>query len=340
MGHERVGVAFDDHGPPALSHRVARPIDEVQRAALVEERGCGRVEVLGAAIALRGPRRPVPGVLQDPAAQPGGVARGVADGEDDPAAEAVVDPSPPPADAQADRLQLVVGCVPLPSQCSRERLPAFGRVPELIRGDRVVREPATAEVIEGGLAVTCAGEDGVVEGDRRLEDFAEAPLPGVLARRPLVELDAGSGGQEPERGREIDSLALHDEAEDVSPQAAAEAVPALASGRHHERWSALTMERAQALPRRARLSEGDALADDLDDVELRLDGGDDACGQGTSRATRRSAASACLEGPSPSPHQRREPVRWTPSAGRHSRRASPRTCIGPCQVLTRHRGSE
>ena len=51
---------------------------------------------------------------------------------------------------------------------------------------------------------------------------------GILALRPLVDLDAGALGERAERLGERDAVALHDEAEDVAAQAAAEAVPALA----------------------------------------------------------------------------------------------------------------
>ena len=66
----------------------------------------------------------------------------------------------------------------------------------------------------------------MVEGDRAVEDLAKAGLVGVLALRPLVDLDAGPLGERPERLGERHAVALHDEAEDVAAKAAAEAVPA------------------------------------------------------------------------------------------------------------------
>src|SRR5439155_6286075 len=38
VGHQGVGVALDDHGLADLADRTLRPVDEVERPALVEER--------------------------------------------------------------------------------------------------------------------------------------------------------------------------------------------------------------------------------------------------------------------------------------------------------------
>ena len=48
--HQRVRVALDDDGLAGLADRRLGAVDEVQRAALVEQRGRRRVEVLGAAV--------------------------------------------------------------------------------------------------------------------------------------------------------------------------------------------------------------------------------------------------------------------------------------------------
>ena len=52
VGHQRVGVALDEHGPALLADGALGAVDEVQRAALVEQQRGRRVEVLGAAIAV------------------------------------------------------------------------------------------------------------------------------------------------------------------------------------------------------------------------------------------------------------------------------------------------
>ena len=111
----------------------------------------------------------------------------------------------------------------------------------------------------------------MVEGDRVVEDLAQAGLVGVLALGALVDLDAGARGQRAERLRERDAVALHDEAEDVPAQAAAEAVPALTGRGDDERRRLLAVERTEALVGGARLLECHRLADDIDDGQLALD---------------------------------------------------------------------
>ena len=92
--------------------------------------------------------------------------------------------------------------------------------------DRLVGEATAVEIVEGGLARVRARQHGVVEGDRAVEDLAKSGLVGVLALRAFVDLDAGALGERAQRLGERDAVALHDEAEDVPAQAAAEAVPA------------------------------------------------------------------------------------------------------------------
>ena len=118
-------------------------------------------------------------------------------------------------------------------------------------------------------------QDRVIEGDRLVEDLAETRLVGVLALGPLVDLDAGATGQRAERLRERDAVALHDEAEDVAAQPAAEAMPALPDWGDDERRCLLAVERTEALVGGARLLQYHCLADDLDDRQLALDFGCD-----------------------------------------------------------------
>ena len=82
---------------------------------------------------------------------------------------------------------------------------------------------------------------------------------GVLAGGPLGDLDAGPAGERAERGREVDPIALHHEAEDVAAQATPEAVPRLACGGHDEAGRVLPVERAQALVGGAGLAQLDGL---------------------------------------------------------------------------------
>ena len=116
-----------------------------------------------------------------------------------------------------------------------------------------------------------SGQDLVVEGDRPFERLAQALALGVLAARLRRQLDACPAGQLPQRGREIDPVALHDEGEDVAAAAAAEAVPRFAGGRDDEAGRLLAMERAEALEGRAGFPQLDGLADEVDEVQLLLD---------------------------------------------------------------------
>jgi hypothetical protein len=116
----------------------------------------------------------------------------------------------------------------------------------------------------------------VVEGDRALEDIAEALAVGILARRSLVQLDARLGREDLERLGKAQAVALHHEAEDVTALAAPEALPGVTSGRDGERGGLLAMKRAEALVRGPGLLELNGLADDVDDTELALDLGCDA----------------------------------------------------------------
>ena len=147
-------------------------------------------------------------------------------------------------------------------------------------GDGRVAEAAILEVAQGPFADLVVGQCGVIEGDGALEDLADALALGVLAGRPLVELDAGPRGQATERLGEVDPLALHDEAEDVAAQPAAEALPGLASGGDDERGRLLPVEGAEALVAGPGLLERHLLADEVDDVDAALDLSGNACRRG------------------------------------------------------------
>ena len=128
----------------------------------------------------------------------------------------------------------------------------------------------------------------MIEGDSALHDVAQSPLVGVLARGPLVDLDAGFRRENLESLREGQPVALHDEAEDVAALAAPEALPGIAGRGNRERRSLLAVEGAETLVRRASLLQLDRLANDVDDAELVLDLGSNADRQ-TDLPTRASA---------------------------------------------------
>ena len=278
VGHQGVGIALDDDGLAAgPAHRPLGPVDEVERPALVEQRRRRGVEVLG----------PLP--FQQPAAEPDRVAVLVADREEDAGPELVDDAVAALARAgEPDLDQLLAADVALGLELAGHDVPAGRRPAELVALDGRVGEAAGLEVVEGGLAGLRAGQDRVVEGDRGVHDLAQAGPAGVLALGALVDLDAGLRGERAQRLRKGRAVALHDEAEDVAAQAAAEAVPALAGRGDDERRRLLAVERAQALVGGSRLLQRDGLADHVDDRQLALDFGSDADRQ-TLTPSRRSS---------------------------------------------------
>ena len=100
----------------------------------------------------------------------------------------------------------------------------------------------------------------------------------VLAARAALfdHRNAGARRQFPHRGRKIDVLVIHDEAENASADAAAEAVKRLPLRTDRERRRLLLMKRAERLEIRARALERKIRADHLHDV---VRGGDllDVC---------------------------------------------------------------
>src|SRR4051812_9035973 len=134
---------------------------------------------------------------QDAAAEPDRRAVHVPDREDHPLPEAVVHPAPGGLTWLGEaRLDELVGAdLALRGERSGQGVPTPRRVAELVRRDRRIREAASAQVVERGLARLRAREDRVVEGDRALGHVPKPRLAGVLAARPLVELHAGLRGE-------------------------------------------------------------------------------------------------------------------------------------------------
>ena len=200
VGHQGVGVALDDHRLAGLADRALGAVDEVQRPALVEQRGRGRVEVLGAGVAA------LALLAQDPPAEADRVPVRVPDREDHPLAEPVVDAAAALARAREAGLeQLARVHLALRRELADERVPAAGRPAQLVLLDGLVGEPAAAEVREGRLAGLRVQQDRVVEGDRALEDHPEARAVGVLATGAVVELHAGAARELLERLGEVDA---------------------------------------------------------------------------------------------------------------------------------------
>src|SRR6185369_17259290 len=112
----------------------------------------------------------VGGIAQDPPAEPDRVAARVADRKDHALAEPVVDAATGRLTrlGEADLDQLVGPDLALRGERPGEGVPAAGRVPELVRRDRRIRETAAAKVVERRLTGLRAGQDRVIERDRAL----------------------------------------------------------------------------------------------------------------------------------------------------------------------------
>ena len=250
----------------------------------------------------------------------------VADREDHALAEPVVHPAAALARAgQAHLEQLPGSDLALAGQLPGHLVPAARRPAELVLLDRLIGEAAAAEVRERRGAGLGLHQHGVVEGDRRLEDLAQARVVRVLALGPLVDLDAGATGQRLERLGERQAVTLHQEREDVTVLAAAEAVPRVAGGRHDEARGLLAVERAQSLEGRARLLQLDGLPHHIRDGKPALDLGYDADGQ-------------CCSCPDPSGEPRRGRLRACQDLTGHARPRVP-PVLGvdknPCQAPAR-----
>ena len=267
MGHQGVGVALHQHRLVAPAHLATGALDEIQRAALVEERSGRRVEVLGRA-RIRGRRGP----RQHSTADADGRPRRISDGEDDAASELVIRAATGGSGSgEADLRQLRHGHVAAGPEHLAHLIPTVRRPAELELLDRRVGEAAAVQVFERRRAGLALRQNDVVEGDRVLEHFVQPGLAGILTARPLVDLDTGPGRQSLERLREGQTLAAHDEAEDVAALAAAEAVPAVAGRGHDEAGGLLAVERAEPLVGGAGFAQLHLLTDDLQDRQLALD---------------------------------------------------------------------
>ncbi len=177
-GHH-VGVALDDDGELLPPDRALGEVDPVQRPALVEEGGRRRVEV------FRSFR-----VGHDAAAEADRPPARVADRDDDPATEPVVDPATGRRTGDARIGQLTVAEA-LGSQPGAQRLPRVRRVADAEALLGLAAEAALLEIGASPLRLARLEQDLAVPRDRRLECLAEASTATVLPRRPRAELDAG-----------------------------------------------------------------------------------------------------------------------------------------------------
>ena len=250
---DHVHVALDHDREAGVADRLLRQEEAVELAPLLEQRGLGRVQVLGFALVEHAP------------AEGDDASAAVVDREDDAVAEAVVAPPLLVVDDQAgvgERLRLVVG------EGLLQRLPLVGRVAEPeARGD-LARQPAALEVVDG-----LAGRLELVAVEARrhrhrlIKAFARVVMHGCRAAAIVGHLQADLGSELLDRVDEAQSAVLHQEADRAAVHAATEAVVELLGRADRERGGFLAVEGAAGEVVGAALLEREVAFDDVDDVD-------------------------------------------------------------------------
>ena len=262
VGHQRVDVALDQHDLVGPLDRRRGDIDAVEDRALVEDRVLGAVEVLGHGGAQRAP------------AEAEHAALAVADREDQPGAEAIVDPAAVSLLAQQPGFDGDgVRDLALP-QVVVQRLPGVGREAEAEDLDARLVDAALRQQRAAGFAGARLEQDVVEEGRRGRRRVVELLAVGIderLAGSALGQLDAGPGRQPPQGVRELQPLGLHDEGKGVAALAAAEAVEALRLGEDDEGGRLLLVEGAARLVAAPGPLQRRMAVDQLDDVDALAD---------------------------------------------------------------------
>src|SRR5207302_1824126 len=273
---DAVEVSLDEEGPVSGPDRVAREVHPVEHLALRVERCLRGVQVL---------RRLV---TEGATAERDHATLEVPDGEEEAAAEAIVEAAPVlPGHDEAGPLEDLLADL-LASHEGEERVPALRRVPEVeALGDGGIDAPPL-EVRPRALALR-PPEPVRVEREGELHRAVQRlPLALVPAAAILREVDAGPAGERPDGLGEREPVLAHQEAERVAADAAAEAVEDALRRIHREGRRLLGVKGAEALPVRAGLAEGDELAHEVDQIDAGADlvehRAREACHQPTLRA--------------------------------------------------------
>jgi hypothetical protein len=266
MGHHNVHVSLDNDRVPGALYVRAGQVKAVEDGAFVEYRRLGRVEVLGH----------LPLVESAPA-EAHRSAFAVADGEEEPVAEAVVVPALIPLGHQPGIYHLLRGEAPA-LQVIAKGVPRVGRVAYLegldgsrgeaallgvgarLRGGGVVAEEVVVESGGGGAGLVQALSGAVLRG-------------GLFAAR--LDLYPGPAGQLLQRAPEVDAICLHQEGKGVAVCPAAEAVVRAVVGIDDEGRGLFRVEGAEALEVAPRPRQLDGLPDHVLHGEAALDFGYD-----------------------------------------------------------------
>ncbi len=290
---DEVEVSLDHHHATALADGVAGEAEPVERAALVEDRRLGRVEVLRRRVAGR--RRSG----KDAAPERHHATAQIGDREDEAIAEAVDEAArrAPHHQAGGDR---VVERQRLRAQVAREVVAATRGVaePEALHG--LGTDAALGEVGPAACALRSA-QRATEERRGRLADRHQrlrrrSPARGLLGHREPEAL-----GHAAHRLGKDQRLRLHDEGEDVAVLAAAEAVVETAFLADRERRGLLDVERTQADRGAPAPSQRDGVGHDFEEAGALADRPDRGVADAASHGRLRSL---------PAPRQRRgEPRR-------------------------------
>ncbi len=255
---DHVGVALADHDLVVLGDVGLRPVQPVEDLRLGVDRRLRGVLVL----------RRIVGSGQDPTAERQRLARLGEDREHHPRPERVLHLVALVPERQPDRLQ----DVGRRAQPPRERIPVVGRPTELELASDVAGEATPAEIVTSGPGVGVVQQALVIPLDGLVHRFDELLAPRSflrLARRGVVELDAGLGRQVLDRPGEVEVLDLLDEREDVAALVAPEALVATGLLADVERPALLGVERAQPDPVAPDPLQRDVLLDRVDDRHRR-----------------------------------------------------------------------
>ena len=249
-----VGVALAHHHLPAGDDVPLGPVEGVQGAALGVDHRLRGVLVLGR-VGTAG---------QDPSPERHRLARGVADGEQDPGPEGVLQAPPPVDEAQAGTLGDSGG----QTQTAAQLVPVVGGPPQPEAAHHLTVVAPAAQVVTGRSGVGALQQPLVVPRHGLLHG-PEAGLaaPGVPARGGvLVDGDAGLVGQPAHRVREVQVFDLSDEGDGVTLGLATEAVVHAEVGIDAEGGGLLAVEGAEPRPAGALPLQGGVFADEGHDV--------------------------------------------------------------------------
>ena len=255
MRHEAIDITLDDQRSVPLPDGVAGEVGGVEQAALAVERGLGRIQVLGLLVA------------EAPAAEGDHAPLQIADGEQQTAAEAIVDARTVLArDDEPGRDQRVFGYA-LRLQRPQQHVPALGSPAQSEAPGDLGLDAALVEIGAGTLAARGPQALGVEAG--RQIHHAEQLFAARIGRpgsTVLGQRHVGLLGQCAHRLGEREAVLAHEEAEGVAAHAAAEAVEDALLGIDHEGGRLLAVEGTEALPVLSGLLQIHEAADDFDDV--------------------------------------------------------------------------